>query len=45
MSQQEKELIKIIREHSDPKKALEQAIKIIVEILSPHKPVYVSVTL
>jgi hypothetical protein len=45
MSNKEKELIKIIREHRDPKKALEQAIKIIVEILSPQKPVYVSVTL
>lgn len=45
MSNQEKELIKIIREHNDPRKALERAIMIIVEILSPKKPVYVSVAL
>ena len=45
MTAKEKELIKTIREHSDPRKALETAIKIIVEIISPKSPVYVAVTL
>ncbi len=43
MTEKEKELLKTIREHTDPRKALETAIKIIVEIISPKKPLYVTV--
>lgn len=44
MTPKEKELIKTIREHSDPKRALETAIKIITEMLFKRKPVHVAVS-